>query len=91
MSTSVTKYDCQIVVYQQKELLSGLEWWSVGVWKDFDQLRPDENEKIGKAKCLMQIDNMDWDAPEFQLTNDTLESLVSKATGFIREQTEKGK
>jgi hypothetical protein len=90
MSTSVTQYDCQIVVYQQKELLSGLDYWLVEVWKDFDQLRPDENEKIGKARCLMSIDNMDWDAQAWQLTNDTLESLISKATEFIREQTEKG-
>ena len=91
MSTSVTQYDCQIVVYQQKELMSALDYWLVQVWKDFDQLKPEGNEKIGKARCLMSIDNMDWDAQVWQLTDDTLESLISKATEFIRQQTEEGK
>ena len=92
MGTSVTKYDCQIVVYFQKELYSKIEYWVVEVWENFDELKPYGNEKTGKAKCLMSIDNMSWEPGDYKLTDETLESLIAKATEFIREQTkEEGK
>jgi hypothetical protein len=87
MSTSITKYSSQIVVYLQKEMLSELHYWVVEVWKNFDELKPYGNERTGKAQCLLSIDNMNWDISGYGLTNDTLESLIAKATKFIKEQT----
>ena len=77
MSTSITKFDCQIVIYHQHEMLSEIDYWVVEVWQDFDQL--------GKAEQLFGIDNLDDDELPFTLTDDTLESMVSKATAFIQE------
>jgi hypothetical protein len=88
MSTSVTKYDCQIVIYFQKELFSELDYCVVEVWQDFDRLKPYGNEKFGKAECLWSDDNLNVSGKP-ELTEDTLESLIAKATQFIKEDKEK--
>lgn len=82
MSTSVTQGDWQIVIYDQLELHTRLRWWSVAVWVDFDRLAPIAGEIRGKARCLWEKDNFDWD--KYELTSDTLESLVAEATEFIK-------
>ena len=86
MSTSITKFDCQIVIYHQHEMLSKIDYWVVEVWQDFDRLKPEGNEKVGKAQQLFGIDNMDWNN-KYQLTDDTLESMVAKALDFIKQTT----
>jgi len=83
MSTSITINDWQIVVYNQKELHSNLEYWIVEVWQDFDQLDPKPGEEKGKAKCLFNISNLDPNDPGYSLTSETLETLTAKATAFI--------
>jgi hypothetical protein len=91
MSTSVTKYDCQIVIYFQKELLSGLDYCVVEVWKDFDRLKPYGNERFGKAECLWSDDNLNASGMP-ALTDETLETLIARATEFIKQDKEmKGK
>jgi hypothetical protein len=81
MSTSVTKDAWEIVVYDQNELLSGLRWWAVQVWQNHEFLQSDNSSR---AKCLWSADNFDWD--NYTLTDETLESLVSRAAQFIKEQ-----
>lgn len=76
MSTSVTQDSWEIVIYDQKELHTGLCYWAVDVWQDFDAL--------DRAKFLWGDDNFDWD--KYELTPDTLETLVAKAAEFIKGQ-----
>lgn len=84
MSTSVTINDWQIVIYQQKELYSELEYWVVEVWQDFDQLSPLPGEKQGKAKRLYSWDNLNDDDTGYSLSSDTLNTLIEKAIALIK-------
>ena len=84
MSTSITLNDWQIVIYNQKELYSKLEYWVVEVWQNFDQLAPEPGEK-SKAKCLLGLDNLDPNDSGYSLSSDTLETLIAKATAFIKK------
>jgi hypothetical protein len=83
MSTSVTKDGWEIVVYDQKELLSGLRWWAVEVWQNHELLGSDNPSR---AKCLWSEDNFNWD--NYTLTDETLEGLVAKAALFIKGRQE---
>lgn len=84
MSTSITLNDWQIVIYQQKELYSQLEYWVVEVWQDFDQLAPKDGEKTGKAKHLYSWDNLNEHDTGYSLSDDTLETLIEKAIALIK-------
>jgi hypothetical protein len=86
MSTSITINDWQIVIYNQKELYSKLEYWIVEVWQDFDQLAPKPGDEKGKAKCLLSISNLDSNDSGYSLTSETLQTLTAKATAFILEE-----
>lgn len=74
MSTSITKGSWQIIVFDQKEMLSELRYWVVQVWEDYDQ--------DVLSNCLWSDDNFDWDS--YKETDITLESLISKALEFIK-------
>ena len=83
MSTSITKGAWEIVVIDQKEMYSALRYWVVEVWQNLEMLG---SEKPQMAKCLFSIDNINYNYAESTLTNDTLESLISKAVEFIKGQ-----
>ena len=84
MSTSITLNDWQIVIYQQKELYSKLEYWVVEVWQDFDQLAPKSGEKQGKAKRFFTWNNLNDEDTGYSLSTETLDTLVQKAIALIK-------
>lgn len=79
MSTSITKDRFEIVIYKQKELLTELDWLAVEIWQNFEMLG---SSNPRQAKRLWAYDNFDWD--KYELTEDTLENLLSKASEFIK-------
>lgn len=88
MSTSITINDWQIVIYQQKEMYSKLEYWIVEVWQNFDQLAPRPGEAQGKAERLYSWDNLNYSDTGYSLSNDTLETLIEKAISLIKGEKE---
>ena len=83
MSTSVTQGAWEIVVIDQKELYSELRYWVVEVWQNLDMLG---SNKPDLAECLFSVDNINYNYSQSTLTDDTLESLISKAVEFIKGQ-----
>ncbi len=81
MSTCRTDYQWEVVIYDQHELYSKINFWSVEVWENFGEIG---SEAPSKAKCLWNEENFDWHNQ--RLTEDTLETLMAKAANFIKDE-----